>query len=100
MISILCWILFGLVVGLCAKTIHPGDEPVGCLSTIAIGIGGSFVGGLINWLLGMGSHPLHASGLIMSILGGIICCVVWRWYSLKTASSGPKSFFTGKRLRS
>lgn len=100
MISILLWILFGLVVGLFAKFLHPGDEPIGCLSTVAIGIGGSFVGGLINWLIGMGIHPFQPSGFIMSILGGVVCCVVWRWYSLKTSSSGPKSFFTGKRLRS
>lgn len=99
MFSILIWAVFGFIVGLCAKALHPGDEPVGCLPTIGIGVGGSFVGGAINWILGFGNHSFHSSGLLMSILGGIICCMAWRWYSLKTSSEGPKSFFTGKRLK-
>lgn len=96
MIAIISWIVFGLLVGLIAKAIHPGDEPMGCLSTIAIGISGSFVGGLINWILQPKAH-FSNGGFLMSILGGIICCVAWRWYSLKTATSGPKNFFTGKK---
>lgn len=99
MFSLLIWIVFGLIVGLIAKAIHPGDEPAGCLSTIGIGVGGSFVGGGINWLLGFGNHPFAPSGFLMSILGGVICCMVWRWYALKNSPEGPKSFFTGKRLK-
>jgi len=99
MFSLLIWIVFGLIVGLIAKALHPGDEPVGCLSTIGIGVGGSFIGGGINWMLGMGNHPFHPSGFLMSILGGIVCCMAWRWYNLKTSPTGPKNFFTGKRLK-
>lgn len=99
MLSILIWVIFGLLVGLCAKALHPGDEPVGCISTIAIGVGGSFVGGGINYLLGFGNHPFAPSGFLMSILGGVLCCIAWRWYTLKTSPEGPKSFFTGKHLK-
>lgn len=99
MFSILIWIIFGLIVGLIAKAIHPGDEPVGFIPTAGIGIAGSFVGGGINWLMGFGNHPFAPSGFMMSIVGGIICCVAWRWYSLRTSPTGPKSFFTGKHLR-
>ena len=98
MIMLIFWIIFGLIVGLCAKIIHPGDEPVGCLPTVAIGICGSFVGGGINWFLHGASGHFHPSGFLMSILGGVLCCMFWRWYTLKTSSSGAKSFFTGKRL--
>lgn len=99
MFSILIWIVFGLVVGIFAKILHPGDEPVGFISTLAIGVGGSFIGGVINWMLSMGNQLFQPSGFLMSILGGVICCMIWRWYSLKTSSTGPKSFFTGKHLR-
>lgn len=99
MFTLLIWGIFGLIVGLIAKALHPGDDPIGCLPTIGIGVSGSFVGGGLNWLLGMGNSPFHPSGLVLSVLGGVLCCAAWRWYSLRTSETGPKSFFTGKRLR-
>lgn len=99
MILILAWLVFGLIVGTISKFLHPGDEPVGCLTTIGIGVVGSFIGGAISWLLLMGTYNYHPSGFLMSIIGGVIFCSFWRWYSLRNSSSGPKSFFTGKHLR-
>jgi uncharacterized membrane protein YeaQ/YmgE (transglycosylase-associated protein family) len=99
MFLLLSWLIFGLLVGWISKKLHPGDDPVGFIPTVGIGVAGSFIGGAINWLLGMGSQPFQASGLIMSILGGIVACAVWRWYNLKFSENGPKSFFTGKSLR-
>lgn len=99
MLTILIWLVFGLIVGLIAKAIHPGDEPSGCLSTVAIGVGGSFVGGALNWLIGMGGNSFAPSGFLMSIVGGVICCVLWRWWTLKHSPEGPKSFFTGRKLK-
>lgn|SRR5690554_1294700 len=99
MFSLLTWAVFGLIVGLVAKALHPGDDPVGCLPTIGIGVAGSFVGGGINWLLGMGSTPYEASGLVMSILGGVLFLASWRWWNLRTAEGGPRSFLSGKKLK-
>jgi len=98
MLLILSWLVFGLLVGLVAKLLHPGDDPVGFLPTLGIGVGGSFVGGFINWLLSMGNSPFHASGFIMSVLGGVLCCVGYRYYRLKVKSDGPRSFLSGKKL--
>ena len=99
MLVILWWLLFGLIVGSIAKLLHPGDEPVGYIPTLAIGVVGSFVGGLLNWLISMGNQPYEASGLFMSVLGGVICCMAWRYYNLKFAASSPKSFLTGKNIK-
>ena len=99
LIEILWWVLFGLMVGSLAKIIHPGDEPVGYVPTILIGVAGSFVGGLLNWLISMGSQPFEFSGFFMSILGGVLCCFAWRYYKLKFDVSIPKNFFTGKNLK-
>ncbi len=98
MLTIVIWIMFGLIVGVIAKALHPGEQPISLVPTICIGVGGSFVGGGINWALGMGNHPFEPSGFLMSVLGGIICCIIWRWYVLKTCPTGPRSFFTGKHI--
>jgi uncharacterized membrane protein YeaQ/YmgE (transglycosylase-associated protein family) len=92
------WIIFGIVVGLIAKAVHPKDEPIGMLSTIAVGMAGSFIGGFISWILDFGRHSYHPSGFFMSIIGGIIFCMFLRYYMLKTSPSGPKSFFNGKKI--
>lgn len=99
MFVILWWILFGLIVGTIAKMLHPGNEPVGYIPTLLIGVLGSFVGGLLNWIMSMGSQPYETSGLLMSILGGVICCMAWRYYNLKFTTTEPKSFFTGKNIK-
>lgn len=99
MFTVLSWLLFGFIVGIIAKFIHPGDEPVGFISTILIGVVGSFVGGLVKWMLSNGSgSPLQPSDWIMSILGGVLTCAIYRWYKLKNSSAGPKSFLNGKQL--
>lgn len=81
MFTILYWVIFGLIVGLIAKAIHPGEDPVGFLPTIGIGIAGSFIGGGINWLLGSGA-PFSTSGILMSIIGGVIFCFIYSRYKL------------------
>lgn len=96
MFSLLIWIIFGFIVGFIAKAIHPGSDPVGFIATTAIGVIGSIIGGTINWLLSAGTISYSPSGFIMSIVGGVLCCIGFRYYSLKTSPDGPRSFFTGK----
>src|SRR5215212_9121210 len=63
--SILMFILFGLIVGFIARAIMPGRQSMGFLATALIGVAGSFVGGVIgNLLSGMPILDLHASGFI------------------------------------
>ena len=96
MFYILFLVVFGLVIGLVSKIIHPGEDPVGFIPTVLIGVSGSFVGGAINWLIGSGGSFLQTSGFLMSIIGGVVCCAAWRWWKLRSSVSGPKNFFTGK----
>ncbi len=46
--SILSWILFGLVAGAIARLAVPGSHRIGCLGTLAVGIAGALVGGFIG----------------------------------------------------
>jgi len=76
------WIIYGLIVGLIAKALHPGNDTVGFLPTVLIGVAGSYIGGLINWLLGYCDGPFTSSGLLMGVLGGVIFCWLYRKYRL------------------
>ncbi len=96
MISCILWTFYGLINGLLAKFLHPGDDPVGCLPTVFIGVAGSFIGGMINYMLGMGNNPYHPAGILMSTVGSILLLMGWRYYKLNNSKSGPKSFFTGR----
>jgi uncharacterized membrane protein YeaQ/YmgE (transglycosylase-associated protein family) len=47
-VGILSWILFGLVAGAVARLLVPDTGGIGCLGTIAVGIVGALIGGLIG----------------------------------------------------
>lgn len=75
--SILFFILFGLIVGLLARAIMPGKQSMGLLATALVGIAGSFLGGFIGNLAY--HRPFlepHSSGLIGSILGALIVLAI------------------------
>jgi uncharacterized membrane protein YeaQ/YmgE (transglycosylase-associated protein family) len=44
-------VVLGLVIGALARLALPGPDPMGIGATILVGIGGSFIGGLITSLL-------------------------------------------------
>ena len=77
MMSILGWILFGLVVGAVAKFVMPGKDPGGLLVTMVLGIAGVFVGGFLGRLLGW-YGPGEPAGFIMATLGAVLLLFVYR----------------------
>tara|TARA_Y100000034_G_scaffold48390_1_gene59752 strand:+ start:5698 stop:5985 length:288 start_codon:yes stop_codon:yes gene_type:complete len=95
MFSLIGWLVYGLIVGLIAKALHPGDDPVGFSWTLGVGVGGSFIGGFINWVMGNGYSPISSSGILMGVVGGVIFLAAWRWWRLRSQNLS----FTGRRLR-
>lgn len=49
--GILSWLLFGLLAGAVARLVVPGRQAIGCLATLAVGIVGALIGGLIGQVL-------------------------------------------------
>jgi uncharacterized membrane protein YeaQ/YmgE (transglycosylase-associated protein family) len=87
MFTLIGWLIFGGVVGAIAKLLMPGKDPGGCLATIALGILGSVVGGLIVGLVVPGRSMLDPTGWIGSILGAILLLWLYRrWASNKAAT--------------
>jgi len=76
-------LVVGLIVGVIAKFLMPGRDPGGCIITILLGIGGSFVGGYVGRMLGLYSSPMAPTGFIMSIIGAVIILAVYRAVSGK-----------------
>jgi uncharacterized membrane protein YeaQ/YmgE (transglycosylase-associated protein family) len=74
--TILAWLLFGLIVGAIAKFLMPGNDPGGWIVTILLGIAGSFVGGfLASALLG---RQEQTAGWIGSIIGAMVLLLIYR----------------------
>jgi uncharacterized membrane protein YeaQ/YmgE (transglycosylase-associated protein family) len=47
-VSILGWILFGLLAGAVARALAPGRHRIGCFGTLAVGVVGALLGGLVG----------------------------------------------------
>jgi uncharacterized membrane protein YeaQ/YmgE (transglycosylase-associated protein family) len=46
-VGIISWAIWGLFVGLLARLLLPGRQPIGFLWTIALGLAGSLIGGFV-----------------------------------------------------
>ncbi|MAE39941.1 GlsB/YeaQ/YmgE family stress response membrane protein [uncultured Psychrobacter sp.] len=64
-------IIVGLVAGLLARAIKPGNDAMGWIMTIVLGIVGAMLGGLIAGLIGIDADGGFI-GLIFSVIGAII----------------------------
>lgn len=77
--GILSWILFGLIAGVLAKWIMPGDDPGGCIVTTLIGIVGAVLGGWIATLFGMGGITgFDFRSMIVAVIGAILLLWIYR----------------------
>jgi len=72
--SIIAFLVIGLLAGLIARAILPGNQSMGLVATTLLGMVGSLVGGLIGSLFSRTGRifDLHPTGIIMSVLGAIL----------------------------
>jgi len=47
-VSIVGWIVFGLLAGAVARAVTPGRQSIGCFGTLAVGVVGALLGGLLG----------------------------------------------------
>lgn len=70
---ILVLAISGLVIGALARLALPGPDPMSIPATIGLGLGGSFIGGIVAHIfLGTGG------GLIFAVLGAILILYLYR----------------------
>jgi len=76
MLSLIGTIIVGGIIGLIARAIKPGDNSIGWIMTILLGIAGSLVAGYAGRALGW-YHEGQAAGWIASVVGAIVLLFVW-----------------------
>jgi uncharacterized membrane protein YeaQ/YmgE (transglycosylase-associated protein family) len=78
-VSIIIFLIIGLVAGLIARAVVPGRQNMGIIATLILGVVGSFVGGLLlSFLPGGEPFPsFNAAGLIGSIIGAIVVLLIY-----------------------
>ncbi len=69
--SFIWMIIVGLVAGLLARAIKPGNDAMGWIMTIVLGIVGAMLGGFVASLIGINADG-GFTGLIFSVIGAII----------------------------
>lgn len=78
--GILGWIILGLLAGMIAKAIMPGDDPGGIFVTTLIGIVGAVVGGLIASAIGIGDLDefFDIGTWLLAIGGSLLVLLAYR----------------------
>jgi uncharacterized membrane protein YeaQ/YmgE (transglycosylase-associated protein family) len=85
-VSIIIWIIVGLIAGALAKWIMPGPDPGGIIVTILIGIAGAFVGGWLLAFFGFGTvGGLSIGSILTAVLGAIVLLAIYRVITRRVA---------------
>jgi uncharacterized membrane protein YeaQ/YmgE (transglycosylase-associated protein family) len=80
--SILAWIVLGLIAGAIGKFLMPGRDPGGIIITIIIGIVGALIGGFIGNAIGFGEVTgVNLPSLLVAVLGSVILLIGYRMLS-------------------
>lgn len=73
--SIIGYIVVGAIVGVLARFLVPGDDPMGIIGTLVLGILGALIGG---WAAGALFPDTTGVDWIASILAAIVLVLLWR----------------------
>ena len=79
--GIIAFLILGLLAGMIAKAILPGEDPGGLLITMVIGVVGALIGGFLASAI-FGAHPLDEffdiSTWLTAIVGSLILLAAYR----------------------
>ena len=78
--NIIAAIIIGIIAGYLGRALLPGDDSMGFIATVAVGIVGALVGWVVfAYLLGIGDEDkFDLGGIVGSIVGVMIVLLVLR----------------------
>lgn len=67
------FLVAGLIIGALARLIVPGKQNLGILATLALGLVGSIIGGLIAQFFGTGDiWELNVIGFVLAVIAAVL----------------------------
>lgn len=67
------FLVAGLIIGALARLIKPGKQNLGILATLALGLVGSLIGGLIAQFFGTGDiWELNILGFVLAVIAAVL----------------------------
>ncbi|SAL57534.1 GlsB/YeaQ/YmgE family stress response membrane protein [Caballeronia telluris] len=84
MLAFIGTLIVGLIVGLIARAIKPGNDSMGWILTIVLGIAGSLIAGYVGRAMGW-YQPGQPAGWIASVIGAIVLLVLWGLFTKRRA---------------
>jgi len=83
--SILAWIVVGVIAGFLGKAVVPGDGPGGVLGDLVVGVVGALLGG---WLFNAFGNPgvtgLNLWSIIVAFVGSVVLLLIFRVITRRT----------------
>jgi uncharacterized membrane protein YeaQ/YmgE (transglycosylase-associated protein family) len=86
LVFLLLFALSGLIVGALARLAVPGPDPMSIWATIALGVVGSLLGGIVAQLLG-----LEYAGIILMVIGATLVLIAYRRFVQGRPITGPRA---------
>ncbi|MEP4379260.1 MAG: GlsB/YeaQ/YmgE family stress response membrane protein [Alphaproteobacteria bacterium] len=84
--DIISWLVLGLIAGLIAKFLIPGDDPGGIIVTVLVGAAGGFLGGIVARTLGLGDvDGVNLGSLVVAVVGAFVLLIALRIIMRKRA---------------
>jgi uncharacterized membrane protein YeaQ/YmgE (transglycosylase-associated protein family) len=77
--GIISWVVFGLLAGILAKFVMPGEDGGGFIKTTLLGVAGAMIGGFIGTQLGFGDVTgFNVRSFAIAIAGAVLVLWVYR----------------------
>ncbi|WJV51961.1 GlsB/YeaQ/YmgE family stress response membrane protein [Pectobacteriaceae bacterium CE90] len=77
--GIISWIIFGLIAGILAKWVIPGQDGGGFVMTVLLGIIGAVVGGYISTFFGFGRvNGFNIGSFAVAVIGAVVVLLIYR----------------------
>ena len=76
MMSLIGTLFIGLIVGIIARAIKPGDDKLGWIMTAILGVAGSFLASYAGKALGL-YQAGQVAGFIASVVGAVVLLFVY-----------------------